>query len=133
MGAGSRGRVLVVDDEEDMREMMSLVLRVEGYDVVAVPDGASALRAVRAARFEAATLDLRMPGMDGIETLKELRRLFPDAAVVVVSGYVTPAEADACLALGAFAIVHKPFSVEELVDAIARAQERETRDTPHAS
>lgn len=128
---GSRPRVLVVDDEEDVREMMASILSDVGYVVTTVADGAAALAAVKRDPFALATLDLRMPGMSGRETLVGLRAIAPDMPVVVVSGHVTPAEAQACVAHGAFAIVRKPFSLKVLLATVERAEaQRRTRDTP---
>ena len=97
-----------------------------------MPDGAAAVRAVRSGRFALATMDLRMPGMTGRQTLALLRQLAPEIAVVVVSGYVTPAESNACLALGAVAIVHKPFEVESLLRVLRRAREEPHPSDAHA-
>jgi CheY-like chemotaxis protein len=114
-------RVLVVDDEADVRDMIVDVLEIEGYEVVTAADGGSALEAVRSAPVDLVTLDLRMPGMDSKEALAELRRMNPGAPVIVISGYASPEEAEACLALGAFAVVRKPFALTDLLDVLAQA------------
>lgn len=114
-------RLLVVDDEPDVREMMSALLGAEGYDVVTAPDGATALDSARRTSFDVAILDLRMPGLSGRETLAELRQVDPSVATIIVSGYVTPEEAQHCRALGAMAILHKPFGIDALLAAIRRA------------
>jgi len=71
--------------------------------------------------------------MGGPETLVELKKVARDLADVIVSGYLTPAEAERCLALGAFAVVRKPFSVEDLLGTLRRARDTGTRDKPPAS
>jgi CheY-like chemotaxis protein len=114
-------RVLVVDDEPDVREMLEAVLGGEGYQVTTVPDGETALAAARSTRFDLATMDLRMPGMSGREALAALREIDPQLPVLVISGYATPEEATACLALGAIAVVSKPFGVASLLERIDRA------------
>lgn len=115
-------RVLVVDDEEDVRDMMAAVLGDEGYDVVTAPDGASAIQAVRAAHVDVALLDLRMPGMGGRDTLAALRAIDPGLVVIVASGHATLEERQACSALEA-EVITKPFSVLELMSVIDRALE----------
>ena len=118
-----RARVLVVEDEEDVRETIVEVLAVEGYDVAGAVDGESALAWVRHSPVDLVTLDLRMPGMDSKEALAELRRLSPTTQIVVVSGYASVEEANSCLALGAFAVVRKPFELAELLGVLERAQQ----------
>lgn len=127
---GRAARLLVVDDEQDVREMMSAVLSFQGYEVTAVADGAAALAAAQSERFNLATIDLRMPGLSGRETLAALRRVAPRTAAIVVSGYVTTDEARACRALGAFAVVAKPFNVDALVRILELAREETGRAVP---
>jgi CheY-like chemotaxis protein len=126
-------RALVVDDEDDVREMVAVALRLEGYSVTSVRDGATAVRTVRTAPLDVVTLDYRMPGLGGLETLSELKKVAPDLPVIIVSGYVASAEAARCLALGAFAVVRKPFDLEELLAVLHRARAPGTRDRPRAS
>ncbi|HVI74557.1 MAG TPA: response regulator [Anaeromyxobacteraceae bacterium] len=126
-------RALVVDDEEDVREMVAIALRTEGYSVTAVRDGATAVRTVRTAPFDVVTLDFRMPGMGGLETLSELKKTAPRLPVIIVSGYVASAEVRTCHALGAFAVIRKPFELEDLLAVLHRARAPGMRDRPPAS
>jgi CheY-like chemotaxis protein len=121
---GGRARILVVDDEPDVREMMCAVLADEGYQVVAVEGGLQALLAAQRTRFDLATMDLRMPGMGGREALRELRALDPEIQVLVVSGYATPEESEACMALGAYAVVRKPVDLDRLLALVEHALAR---------
>jgi CheY-like chemotaxis protein len=121
---GSGTRILVIDDELEIRETLQIILNAEGYEVTAVADGRTALAAATRERFEVATIDLRMPGMSGRDTLAALRKQAPEIAVVVVSGYVTSAEADACLALGAVSILRKPFTLDRLLEVLHQARSR---------
>jgi two-component system nitrogen regulation response regulator NtrX len=117
----SRGtRILVVDDEPDVREMIATLLAEDGYAVTTACDGETALRAIAATHFDVATMDLRMPGMSGRELLVAARALDPALAVIIVSGYATPEEAGLCRARGAVGVVLKPFDVSTLLDLIAR-------------
>jgi CheY-like chemotaxis protein len=119
---GPAARALVVEDEVDVREMLRLVLGGEGYVVTVAADGEAALRALRSARFDVVTLDYRMPGLSGLETLARLKAVVPEVPVVMLSGYLRDSEAHRCLTLGAFAVVRKPFAIEDLLATIARAR-----------
>jgi DNA-binding NtrC family response regulator len=116
--------ILVVDDEPDMCEMMLTVLAQDGYEVVAAQDGHNALAAAQRVRFDLATIDLRMPGMGGRELLSELRSLDPDIQVLVISGYATPEESAECMALGALAVVGKPFDLDRLLTLVQQGLSR---------
>jgi len=124
-------RVLVVDDEPDVREMIFEVLDAEGYDVVTVPDGETALERVYASRVDMVTLDLRMPGRDSKEVLAEMRRVSPATPVIVISGYASREVAQACLELGAFAVIQKPFEVAHLLGVLERARHASGRPLHH--
>jgi CheY-like chemotaxis protein len=113
--------VLVVDDEDDVREVIGEVLREDGYDVCSVANGADALAMATQTHFDAVTMDLRMPGMTGRETLEALRKLAPSVPVVVVSGYATRDDTKACRCLGAFEVLQKPFDVERLLAVVQAA------------
>ena len=76
-------RVLVVDDEQDVRDLLTCMLSSEGYEVTTAADGAQALPAATAGSFDVATVDLRMPGLNGRETLAALHRLAPGMPVTV--------------------------------------------------
>jgi two-component system response regulator HydG len=123
-GRGGRARILVVDDEPDVREMMCTLLAAEGYEVVAVEGGLQALSAAQRTRFDLVTMDLRMPGMGGREALSRLRALDPAIQVLVVSGYATPEESEACMALGAYAVVRKPLDILRLLVLVEHALAR---------
>jgi CheY-like chemotaxis protein len=131
-GRGGRARILVVDDEPDVREMMCTVLAAEGYEVVAVEDGLQALSAAQRTRFDLVTMDLRMPGMGGRETLSRLRALDPVIQVLVVSGYATPEDSEACIALGAHAVVRKPLDLPRLLGFVEHALARLSHAGPRA-
>lgn len=115
--------LLVVDDEEDVRQMIGELLRHEGYQVTTVAGGVEALAAARGMSCALATVDLRMPGMDGKETIAALRRLDPSIALIVLSAFVTPEDDRVCRQLGAFAVLRKPFDVTRFLDTITAALE----------
>src|SRR4029453_6944446 len=125
--------VLIVDDEPAIRTSLRGVLEDEGYRVTAAASGADALAAVADDGHDLVFLDIWMPGMDGLETLTELRRLRPDATVVMISGHGTIETAVKATKLGAYDFIEKPLSLEKTLLAASRALdhgrlERQNRD-----
>ncbi len=117
-------RILVVDDEQPVRETVRLLLKREGFRVVAAEGGLAALEAIEVFTFDMVIVDVVMPGMDGIETIKILRRDAAEVPIIVMSGHgsLVPAETDyfrAAMELGATCCLQKPFTREQLLDAIA--------------
>jgi len=126
----TKGRVLVVDDEADLRDVIRGLLAAEGYEVSTAASGVEALRLLGAHPFDVVTMDLRMPGMSGRDTLAELRRIAPDLVSVVVSGYSTPEDDAAVRALGAYDVIAKPFDIDRLVTTVAGAMGEARRSSP---
>lgn len=116
--------VLVIDDEPDMREMLSFDLSQEGYEVVTVESGMAALHAIRARRYDVAVTDLKMPGMDGVQTLAALKEIDPDMEVIIATGYASLESAVACLKHGAFDYIQKPYDLEQIRTLLARALDK---------
>ena len=104
-------RVLVVDDDPGIRETMNDILTLEGFDVTVAPDGASAIALCRKVGFDVALLDIRMPGMDGVETLKALKAIAPDLRAVMITGFEAGDLARRAMDAGAEAVFHKPLDV----------------------
>jgi PAS domain S-box-containing protein len=120
-GARPFGRpILVVDDEPAFREMVRLVLEEDGYEVHLAANGVEALRRLREeySTLGLVILDLRMPGVDGLGVLQELRELAPQLPVLVATGYATPEEKRRALAAGAGKILEKPYRVADLRGAL---------------
>lgn len=117
-------RVLLVDDEHDFRDLITKRLRKRGLVVQAVPDGKEALAALSDAPFDVVILDVRMPGMDGIETLRAMQRLDSDAQIIMLTGHASLEAAHQGMGLGAFDYLLKPVGINELLfkiqDAMAR-------------
>jgi DNA-binding NtrC family response regulator len=117
-------RVLVVDDEADLRHVVQEILGAEGYDVTTAASGSEALRLMRANHFDVVTMDLRMPGLSGRDTLAMMRDVAPDAVPVVISGFLTPDDTNAVRMLGAHAVLAKPFDIDGLTATVAEAMEK---------
>lgn len=111
-------RVLVVDDDLDMREALSWSLLRAGYDVVTADGGASALSAAREGAFAVVVSDYRMPGMDGCETITALKLLHPAMRAIIATGYSSPTYEAECRARGADRVLRKPFDFAELLQAV---------------
>ncbi len=111
---GARTSILVVDDEEIVRESLGGWLEKDGYEVECAPDGAAAVARLRARPWSILVCDLKMPGMDGLAVLEQARQLQPDLAVVIMTAYATVDTAVAAMKLGAYDYLMKPFDPEEL-------------------
>lgn len=115
-------RVLLVDDEESFVEVLAERMRSRGLEVICATSGREALEKANEAAYDAVVLDLAMPGLDGLETLRRLRELQPDLQVMILSGRATVKTAVEAIQLGAIDIFEKPTEVETLVDRIRSAR-----------
>jgi DNA-binding NtrC family response regulator len=130
--SGERGRLLVIDDEEDIREMLSFVLSRDGFAVTVADSGQAAVDLVQGGhRFDVAITDMKMPGMDGMETLAALKKIDPTIEVIVVTGYASEQTAAECIKLGAYGYLRKPFELEDLRALIDRALARRAGAAHH--
>jgi len=118
-------RILIVDDEEGMRRLLSRVLTREGYETSTVGSGADAMRMVAGERFDLVVTDIKMPEMDGLELLQELREYEPSLPVIVMTAYGTIENAVQALRSGAYDYIAKPFETDEIKLAVAKVLERE--------
>jgi len=117
-------RVLVIDDSELIREAASIALQLAGWDPAVAPDGEAGVQAAASEPPDGVLLDVEMPGIDGVETLRRLRA-DPRTADVPVAFLTArgdePAERDALLRAGADAVIAKPFQLPELADTLRAA------------
>ena len=117
-------RVLVIDDEPDIRKTLKMTLEYEGYEVTTASSGNEGLERARAERPDAILLDIKMPGLDGLEVLERLKALSVDAAVLMISGHGDIADAMRATRLGAIDFLEKPLEQERLSIAIRNALEQ---------
>ncbi|HXG54687.1 MAG TPA: response regulator [Vicinamibacterales bacterium] len=119
--SGARARILVVDDEATIRELLAKTLALADYDVDLAPDGRTALDRMRIISYDLLITDLRMPGVDGLTVIREARRLKADIPVIIVTGYSTEASAVEAINLGVQGYLTKPFRVPRVLAAAAKA------------
>lgn len=117
-------RILIVDDEERFRLTLAKLLTVRGLDVTTLGSGQEALDALGHEQFDVIVLDVRMPGMDGIETLAEIKKLNPMVEVIILTGHASVDAAVDIMKLGGYDYLLKPASIEDLMDKIEAAFER---------
>ena len=110
--------ILVVDDLRNMRLTLGGILEDEGYTVMAVEDGYQAIEAVRKRRFDAIFLDIKMPGIDGVQTFREIKKIDPDATAVMMTAYSLEELVKEALEEGAHAIIYKPFDISMVMAII---------------
>ncbi|HDN80190.1 MAG: hypothetical protein DRI61_02355 [Chloroflexi bacterium] len=120
-----RERILLVDDEESVRNLCKIILEQEGYEVEPVPNGYEAIKKAREKPFELLLTDIRMPGLDGIETTQAIREIQPEILCVVITGYGQMDLALRAIKVGVQGFLLKPFTPEELVNTVSKVLEIE--------
>ena len=119
--SSQRPRVLVVDDEASIRDLLSKTLALAEYDVDTSPDGRSALERLRLYPYDLLIADLKMPGLDGLSVIREAKRLKADLPVIIITGYSTETAAIEAVNLGVSGYLTKPFRVPRVLAAAAKA------------
>jgi excisionase family DNA binding protein len=117
----ARPRVLVVDDEASIRDLLSKTLALAEYDVDVSPDGRSALERMRLYPYDLLIADLKMPGMDGLTVIREAKRYKADLPVIIITGFSTESSAIEAVNLGVAGYLTKPFRVPQVLAAAAKA------------
>ncbi len=115
-----KASVLIVDDELGPRESLRMILKPL-YDVRTATNGQEALDCIQKEKIDLITLDIKMPGLSGMDVLRELRKLGSDAAVVIVSGYGTLTNVQDAIRYGAVDFVSKPFNVADIVAIVNKS------------
>jgi DNA-binding NtrC family response regulator len=122
-------RVLFVDDEKSLQEFMRSELPRLGHEVTVCPDGKAALKALEKSTFDAAILDLRMPGMTGMEVLEQLKQITPNTEAIVMTGHASMETAIEAVRLGAFDYITKPCKLAEIEAVLRKVADK--RDLQH--
>jgi DNA-binding NtrC family response regulator len=119
----SKETILVVDDEAGPRESLRMILKPL-YEVHTASGGQEALRLIQDKDIDVVTLDLNMPGLSGIDVLKEIRKLKPNTEVIVITGYGTLNNAQEAIRFGAGDFISKPFNVADIISIVSKSFER---------
>lgn len=120
-GAAGPPRVLVADDEASIRELLGKTLALAEYHVDSVPDGRSALDRLRIDNYDLLIADLRMPGVDGLQLIREARRFNTTLKVIIITGYSSESAAIEAVNLGVNGYLTKPFRVAQVLSAVTKA------------
>lgn len=117
-------KILITDDDMDLRELLTEAVKNWGYEVSVARDGDEALRKLRMERFDIVITDLMMPGMDGLALLQKIKELDKEILVIIITGYATIETAVKAIENGAYDYIAKPFRLDELMIVIKNACER---------
>jgi two-component system response regulator PilR (NtrC family) len=121
-----KGTIHVIDDEPIIHEVLSQLLSSEGYEVELSSSGEEALEKLSSESYDVTLLDLLMPGLDGIEVLRGIRRIDPQAVIIIITAYASVESAISAMKMGAYDYIQKPFKHEELLLIIERALEHKS-------
>jgi len=121
---GNEASILIVDDDAGMCETLSDIMEDWDYRPVIALNGYEAIVKVKEAAFDAILMDIKMPGMNGVETLKEIKRIRPGAVVMMMTAYAVEELIEEALREGAYGVLHKPLDLEKTIGLIESAKER---------
>ena len=124
MNKAPEARILIIDDEEPIREILSQIISNAGYQVQAVSDGVQGLKAVAEGDFDVALLDMHLPDISGLELIPRLREVSPEISLTIITGHATVESAVKAIKLGAYDYLEKPLHTEEVLLSIRQAVER---------
>ncbi|MFW2366488.1 MAG: response regulator [Desulforhopalus sp.] len=124
MAKNIQARVLLVDDEEEFVRTLAERLEIRGLKVTGATSGKEAIELTDRQEFDAIIVDLAMPGMDGLSTLKHIKTLHPDTGIIMLSGQGTVKTSTEAMKLGAEDFLEKPVNIDELLDKISDARKR---------
>ncbi|MFA5157319.1 MAG: response regulator [Candidatus Omnitrophota bacterium] len=111
-------KVLVVDDEKIVRDFFKRLLSLLGLEVIDVEDGYKAVEAVKAGKFDLYFIDVRMPGLNGLETYRQIRQIDPDAQAVMITGYAVEDTLEQARKEGAYGDIRKPFDISQIKEVL---------------
>ena len=113
-------KIIIIDDEEGVRESFKMILKIKDYEVDVFPDGESAIAALKKGVYDLAFVDYKLPGMDGIDVLKKIKEADSDIEVVIVTAYASESSHANAITLGALEYLRKPFLMEEIYELVER-------------
>jgi two-component system response regulator PilR (NtrC family) len=120
----SKGKILIVEDEKSMREVLKILLEGENYEVISASDGLEGLSYITKDIFDLVITDIKMPMADGFEILKKVKEISPDTIVIMITAFGTTESAIEAMKLGAYDYIHKPFKIDEIRLIVRKAIEK---------
>jgi DNA-binding response OmpR family regulator len=117
-------RVLIVDDDNDHAESLADMIEMRGHHTAIANSGEAAIEQFRSGDFDFVLLDVRLPGRNGVETFLELKRIRPDAQVMMMTGFSVEELVSQAIAGGALGVLHKPFAAAEILDLLSKVKQR---------
>jgi two-component system response regulator PilR (NtrC family) len=120
----NKGRILIVEDEKSMREVLKILLEDEGYETMSASDGQDGIRRIQEDIFDIVITDIKMPKADGFEVLKKVKEISPTSIVIMITAFGTTESTIEAMKLGAYDYIHKPFKIDEIRLIINKAFEK---------
>jgi two-component system response regulator HydG len=111
----NKGNILIVDDDVGICETLSDIMEIKGYDTAIALDGYEAVQKIKEVAFDVILMDIKMPGMNGVETFKEIKKIRPETAVVMMTAYAVEDLIGEALREGAYGVLYKPFDMEQMI------------------
>ncbi len=119
-----KGKILIIEDEKSMREILKILLEGEGYDVLTASDGLMGMASLDKDIFDLVITDVKMPKADGFEVLKRIKGIAPDTIVIMITAFATKDTAIEAMKLGAYDYISKPFNIDEIRLIVRKAIEK---------
>ena len=126
--ADTKIKVLVVDDEKIIRDFFARLLSLQGLEVIEAEDGYKASELAKGNKFDLYFIDVRMPGMDGLETFRQIRQVHPEALVVMMTGYALDNILEQAQKEGASGSIRKPFAIGEIKGIVEKAAREKNKE-----
>jgi two-component system response regulator PilR (NtrC family) len=120
----TKGRILIVEDEKSLKEVLRILLEEEGYDITAASNGLEGINYIQNDIFDLVVTDIKMPKADGFEVLKKLKEISPSTIVIMITAFGTTESTIEAMKLGAYDYIHKPFKIDEIRHVIEKAFEK---------
>lgn len=117
-------KILIADDEDGLRLSMAGILELEGHDVITAGSGEEAIEKVKQGSFDIAFLDIKMPGINGVDTFKEIKKLSPETVVIMMTAFAVKDLIKEAIREGAYACISKPFDMDRIIDTIKEVSEK---------
>lgn len=111
-------KILIVDDEQDLAEVIGYILKFKRHEVQSVLNGYKAIKEIKTRHYDLVLMDIRMPGINGVETFLKMKEIDPSIKVIMMTGFSVEDLIEEAIRQGAYGCVHKPFDIEKLIALI---------------